>query len=584
MKADITTTRTFLSTSADAQLVYTYLDDWNTAWDAYSATYVDNAGSILLGGQTRIDVGYGIEYDIGRSMFYFDSSDLPTGANITSAVLSLYIYTDGSDTDFNVTIQGTGTYPHIPAVASDYWRGWYSTTSLGSRSTSDGLSASAFWNITLNTAGIDLINDAGYTRLCVRSQEDIDGSEPTTNEYLWIGARDMGESYAPKLYVTYTVSEGGGAGIFNYYFSGPYEDDGNVLDGTVSVTLYPTANETIGFDLVGDGVNADTYSLNLEQQAVLMVWNVSSSGNYTRVLYFTDDNTETIYVAVPDQDLPFSLYSFTVNDFDAVTDGYLESLTWIGGATRVVERQPLNTINACPFYMGWSHAYSMRVVCDEGTLDLGTFTALTTTDQTVLIPYGAFPDESLGLTMTVNADRYNATAIEASYVDPEDATAWLYIDIKHRESLSGDWVTAYSANTTAAYSYSLLWAQGNNQTDYLVTIQVYREGVKSWVFSCPYERGTPNIWAPLANLGNFGGTSLSLEYVPAILLIVGSLLAFSYYYLVAGVWIAWGVACFCSYVGWLPYDATVTPVVLGVAAVINAGITIGEFKRTERDL
>lgn len=542
---------------------------------------------MLLGGQEYADIGYGIIYNVARDALFFDTSDLPTSPNITSAILSVYVSIDTSDTDFNVTVQGTGTYPHSPAVAGDFFKDWYGTTNGGSRNTGDGLSAGAYWNITLSAAGINMINDAGTTRFLLRSQEDINGDPPTAQEWIQIAARDMGESYAPKLYVFYETGGGeGGSGDFYYYFNGPYEDDGNVLtDGTAHCVLYPTANTTIEFDLTAVGSTPDTYSLQLEQQAVLMLWNISASGNYTRVRYFTDDNTETIYVAVPDQDLPFSLYSFTVNDFDGVTDGYLESLTWIGGATRVIERQPLNTINACPFYMGWSHAYNMRVVCDEGTLDLGVFTALTTTDQAIIIPYGAFPEAGTGLTIEVDAERYNATAIQASYSDDEDETVWLYIKIEHRQALSGEWFTSYSANTTAAASYSLLWAQGDNQTDYLVTFQAYRGGqVLSWVFSCPYTRGTTNIWAPLANLGNFSGTTLTLEYIPAVLLIVCALLAFSYYNLVAGIWIAWAVACLCSLLGWLPVDPTVTPVILGFAAVINAGITIGEFKKTERDM
>ena len=69
----------------------------------------------------------------------------------------------------------------------------------GSRSTSDGLSESAYWNITLNSDGLDMLDVDGITKLCLRSQEDIDDSTPSGDEYITFNSRDVSEATAAKL-------------------------------------------------------------------------------------------------------------------------------------------------------------------------------------------------------------------------------------------------------------------------------------------------------------------------------------------------------------------------------------------------
>jgi hypothetical protein len=333
--------------------------------------------------------------------------------------------------------------------------------------------------------------------------------------------------------------------------------------------------------LDGTDTIADTVNYNLEQQAVLMTWNISATGNYSRVLYFKADKTETVYVFVPDVELPYYLYGFVVNDFVGVTNGYLESMVYVNGSNRVVERQPINTINAAPFYMAWSKKYDMRVVCDEGTLSLGAFTALAETSPTVMIPMGAFPRTINGLLVSAIAARLNATAIQANYTDTYGLTYWVRANFTHRLN-NGLYVSDYSELSTSN-SYSVTWTGAEINVDYLVRVDAYRSGgLKSWTFSCPYTRNNTNIWEPLNSLGDLRDLPLEAQYVPAIVLIIAALLSFSYAHISVGVWCVWAIAGVCYLFGWLPYDAVGTPVVLGLGAFVCGGITFGEFKKTER--
>lgn len=567
---DITASRTYSATSADSY-GWTLSDVYSDARDDVNADtiYHDQASGRV--GQELIG---GVTYSLTRGFVYFDTSDLPDGVTLSTAVLSLTVTDDQSTTDFNVTVQGTGTYPHNPTEVGDYYLGWYGSTSMGSRSTSE-ISGGKL-NITLNAAGMNQISKTGTTRLTLRSQNDIDNVAPTDSEYLWFGNQEGGNGAV--LYVTYTVVTGGG-GEYSYSLYGPYTDTGAVYDGTARIRLFPVGNDSITFDLSADGVTASSYSVTFDQPPVLMSWNISSSGNYTRVYYFTDVLTESIFVFIPAQETPFYLYSFTVNDFFGVTNGYLEAMLYFNGSNRVVCRQRIDSINNVPFYLMWGEKYDMRIVSDDGTLSLGSFTALSESNPTIIIPNGAFPRTPNYASRFANASRTNATAITVFYDDPDDETYSVLVSIKHQLT-NGTYVTDYLEGSTTN-TFSLVWNGGSPTRDYLVVVEASTvDGSKSWSLSCPYTRTNPNVWAGLNELGD--GLPVEVQYLPAIILIVASVLVFSYWHISAGAWISWGVAGFCILVGWLPNNGTPTVAAMGFAAVICAGITIGEFKLRER--
>lgn len=546
-----------------------YAYTWN-----YATGGVIDTETAMIGGQFYQSASYRIH----RVGVFFDTSAIPDTATIDSATLSLYVIADDSDTDFNVTIQGTGTYPHYPLLSADFYQGWYGSTSLGSANTSTIGGTGAYWNVSLSAEGLARISDTGLSRFLIRSSNDIAAVAPSGDEMITVATREYGEAYAPKLYVTYTVgSIGTPSSVYNYYFQGGYTDTGAVVNGTIHCKLYQTQNDTIEFNLISDGTTADTISFGLEQKAQMLLWNISGSGNYTRIVEFTDAISDTIYVTIPPEGSPFYVYSFAINDFVGVDNGFLEASVYINGS-RVVERHSIDSVNNVPFYLTWGQRYDLRIVADQGSLGLGTFTALGETSQSLVIPYGAFPLGTFSIAATATAQRLNASALQINYTDPDDETYSIGIAVSHL--VGSSYVSDYNA-TLEIFPASTLWAVADPRVDYRVVVTATRtDGTKTWNFNLPYERGQTNIFAPLDNLGS--GLPIALQYVPAIILIVAAFLAFSYWHISFGAWAGWFIAAGCIWLGFLPNFGVPTLAAMGFAAFICAIITIGEFRQNNR--
>jgi len=577
---DITTTRSYSSPYYDGYLSAS-ASTFRDARNSYEGT-VYQTFSFLIGGVYYV----GSYYTVSRSAVFFDTSNIPDNAVIDSAFLSLYVNDAVISSDFNVTIQGTSNRPSYPLVSGDYWMGWYSDV-LGSRSTDDGFSVDSYFNISLNSAGLGLISKTGLSRFLVRSQEDVDNVWGAASNYVSFSSREAGINYAPALSVTYTVpaSGSGGSGevgAYTYYVYGPFQDDGTVYNGTVHCKIQPSYNSSISFDLVGDGSTFQNFSYGFEQKAILMSWGIGDDANYTRSHYFKDDSVEYVYVFVPTDGTPFYLYGFNINDFEGVTNAYLESLVYLDGESQIVERQTANMINAIPFYMTWGQVYNMRLVCDQGVINFGTFLALAESETTLIIPYGSFPYVPEGTYVLAEALRVNGTAVSFSYADAEERTFVVYVDLSYLLS-NGTRVSVFS-DSAETNSYFAVWGDGDPDVSYRAIITAFRDGVnKTYPFNLNYVSGDlPNVWAGLSLLGS--GLPVEVQYLPAIILIVGCLLVFSWWHISAGCWSAWFAAGVCYLLGWLPYDAIVTPVALGVTGVVCASITIGEWKKTERNI
>ncbi|MFA5761864.1 MAG: hypothetical protein WC877_08940, partial [Dehalococcoidales bacterium] len=182
----------------DTSLGYNTIHNSVDGSDLTYFQYRENYGDITIGQIVAISGPYGdgyrATYYIYRSLLFFDTSNIPENATITSVKMSLYCtdkdtiiiyhhstspyhtYEDG--TDFNVIIQdGQPNYPHNPVINSDYDCSKYSNNG-GQKATSD-FTLDAYNDITLNSNGKAWINKGGITKLILRTSNDIAGTAPS---------------------------------------------------------------------------------------------------------------------------------------------------------------------------------------------------------------------------------------------------------------------------------------------------------------------------------------------------------------------------------------------------------------------
>ena len=189
-------TEVFVTSASDSRC-YLSNSNYNTARTTASGT---------VGSDLRIGQLYSSgTYVVNRAFVYFDTSALPDGATISSAILSLRGETDVSTTNFNIVVQtGMPTYPHDPLATGDYKYDLYSGT--GSSFSTGGYVTTGYNNISLTADGLTWINKAGITKFCIRSSRDIAATTPTYPEYVQVYNYEKGAGYRPTLYVTYVSS------------------------------------------------------------------------------------------------------------------------------------------------------------------------------------------------------------------------------------------------------------------------------------------------------------------------------------------------------------------------------------------
>lgn len=604
VKAD---TLTVSSTTSDGFILRTGSTNYATVHDAPTGTvYAGTEYSFFKIGQYRT----GLEpYWIYRGFVFFDTSSIPSGATINSATLSLYISTDDSSQDFDVTIQnGQPTYPHTPLETGDYYYGWYSGNG-GSRSTSE-ISGVGYWNITLSSDGLSWIQKGGNTKLCLRSSRDISASAPSSvaPERIYVQNREQGEGTAAKLYVTYNVGTTTSettvtttitsdtttitsattsgttitGGATSYIVHGPYYEDGTVADAYVSATIFQPYNTSISFGLNGTDGTADDYSTILAQPASYMTWNCSSVENYTRAYYFLPTETfDEIWIFVPRTTEPFYPYTFIPADFYGMRNPYLESSINIDGTKRIVERKKAD-INQITFFMIQWHRYDLTWRCDQGTYTQ-SFSAETTFTTSLVVLAGAFP-VSTSTMPTITASRPTSTSILVSYADSLGSTVWVSVEIWHYNGALK--VTDYFYNETAS-SLSINWTAAISTIDYYVYVQAYTNGIHydGWRFSLP---ANPNVTNIFAGLFDFLGTYPS-GVVVANMVGVGIVLLF----VAIGSFKSTGIACILAWamfailtlIGFITIgDATYGVPQLFLALAVSVLVFIEERKAETREV
>jgi len=461
--------------------------------DNYGANFFNTWNSTtsyhLLSAQ-RIGMSYVVQYTVYRDFLCFDTSTVPSGANITSAILKIYPTVDSSVTDFNVTIQnGQPIHPSIPVVTSDYYQGYYSGDG-GSRNTGDGMSVGSYWNIPLSADGLSWVNSTSVTKFALRSSRDIAEITPSGNEMITIDS----STYAPILYLTYTYSP-----AYTYVTRGAYYEDGSIPILNTSITLYRNGEppETRIMHVDVEGVeDVETWYSNV--QAYYFTWNISApSMNMTRSYWVSNETFQNIYIFVPNPETSVYQYRFTVNDISGMTSAYLETDINVEGFERLVERKSVSTVNPVTFWMSQFKLYSLILVCNKGTYVFGNgFEAGSVFDQELTTSQLSFPVTYSFFNVSIGAVRTNTTYCEVYYMDNAGLTTALNVSFIYQSGWT--WANQYtslssSQNTTVAYS-SL-----DPSTDYVADIIATRsDAVYHWNIPLPIPNNmSTNIWSSL---------------------------------------------------------------------------------------
>lgn len=199
------TQSTFYGSTKDGWCTGKDASNYNIAWSKSSADHVSSSDTSQNLGQ-YYNLYYLYDYWVHRIYYFFDTSGVPQGAVITNVTLSFRIAAAAPSEDVVVVVQnGQPTYPHDPVGLGDYDKDHYSGMG-GNVTVSNG--DTGYKNITFSSAGLNWINDEGYTKLCLRVNFDINGEAPSDGTQWWqhisVYLADMGDGYKPILYVWYT--------------------------------------------------------------------------------------------------------------------------------------------------------------------------------------------------------------------------------------------------------------------------------------------------------------------------------------------------------------------------------------------
>jgi len=174
--------------------------DYNLCWNASSGNYNMNTSSnFMIGQRTLLSTYY-----ISRGFLFFNTEGLPITAEILGVNLSICIYGDYSDTDFNITVyipEAGSSRPNIPIDLDDYDQSFYNESTEVGRLSTVGISVGSYINISLSA---EAVKAGEITKLILRSDRDFDKVIPTGREYVTIYTNES--DYPPKLYVKWRFS------------------------------------------------------------------------------------------------------------------------------------------------------------------------------------------------------------------------------------------------------------------------------------------------------------------------------------------------------------------------------------------
>lgn len=342
--------------------------------------------------------------------------------------------------------------------------------------------------------------------------------------------------------------------VYQYTFYGAFDEVG-FRDGAINCTVFRSDESQYTFELDGSNVTTlDTVPIAIKFD---LGWNES------RTYYLLPDQNETIYAIIPDE--PYYTYLVSVFDLLGVENGYVETLININGTDRIIERWTIDILNELPFTLSWGTVYKLRLVCDRGTYYFKSFVAGASQSFTIAITEDIFPTVPTDIgEILVSVTRTNTTHIRTIYYDSDNATGLVTMKMY-------EWMSETLIDEVNATGQTLVWDwyDGDGEVDYLVQITAIHDvrGSVTWALPAPKPFAEENPFLPLDDLL---GTSQPVlpSQVPAIGIVLFTLLIFSQIFIgVAGV-ITCTVASLLIHIGWLDIPLTWMPIPFGIAFLI----------------
>lgn len=182
------------------------------SWGAWNITHDSPTGNIAPWHdapslQICSGVRLTVSYFIYRGFLFFNTSGIPAGSKIISAILSLYTKSNEIEVappipHINIT-QGVQDDPIVPANYGDQ----LPYTTIGGQKRQDEFIVGQYNHIAFNEAGLNWIKIGGITRLCIRQDNDVADSPPGLwSLVLCFRSNQMGDGYQPLLTIYYVPS------------------------------------------------------------------------------------------------------------------------------------------------------------------------------------------------------------------------------------------------------------------------------------------------------------------------------------------------------------------------------------------
>ena len=187
---------TFYSTTADGYVGLSG-SDWYTIVAASTGDTVSHTTT-----STSLRAWSDGSKTLYRFFYYFDTSQLPDDANISSVVFRFYVESGASYYRYVCAMKGTQADTLTTADFDSFTGSSYGTAYITS-------SDAAYYNVTFNAQGVSDVVKDGITKVCLRDYT-YDYGNTTFSNQLDADIRFTeysGTTYDPVLIITYTAEE-----------------------------------------------------------------------------------------------------------------------------------------------------------------------------------------------------------------------------------------------------------------------------------------------------------------------------------------------------------------------------------------